>query len=168
MKAKTKTKTMLRRRLTVFALALATLSPLAARAQEIGDTGSPEGFVREVYKPYERRAAPRDFTLRDGVPIFSKRFRALVLKDRAQAGGEIGLIEGDPLCQCQDVVTFRVTKVHVGGDDRIALVDVSYRNGGDSGTLKLVLANGDYGWLIDDITTADVPSYRTILKSQLR
>jgi hypothetical protein len=162
---------MLRKVLNVFlasALCAAALASGPASAQEIGDTSTPEGFVREVYRPYERRGAPKDFATRDGVSILSPRFRALVLKDRAQAGGEIGIIDGDPICQCQDVVKFRVTEVNVGGDSKNALVDVAFRNGSDRGKVKLSLLYTDYGWLIDDITTRDMPSYRTILKSQLR
>lgn len=54
------------------------------------DTGSPAGFVREIYRPYEARSTPADFSLRQGVPILSYRFRALVLKDRKQPGGGRG------------------------------------------------------------------------------
>ena len=154
------------RPLAALVLALA-LAPASAVAQP-GDSGSLEGFVSEVYRTYELGKMPQDFSMRGGLPILSNRFRALVLKDRKQAGGEIGIISGDPICQCQDIVKFRLTSVRVGGDSETALVDVGYRNGPDAGKLKLTLVYGDRGWLIDDITTADMPSYRTILKSELR
>ncbi len=54
------------------------------------DAGSPEGFVREIYRPDEVRSMPADFSLRQSVPILSYRFRSLVLKDRKQPGGGRG------------------------------------------------------------------------------
>ncbi len=152
----------------VAALCALSLAPASAKAQGSGDRSTPEGFVREVYRPYEQRRQPKDFAVRNGASILSPRFRALVLKDRAQAGGEIGIIEGDPICQCQDVVKFRVTELNVGGDRENALVDVAFQNGADRGKVKLSLLYTDRGWLIDDITTRDVLSYRTILQSELR
>ena len=82
------------------------------------------------------------------------------------AGGEVGYLDGDPLCNCQDVSGLkpRIESVRLHGkrsaDARI-LLDFGTS---DARTVSLRLVLTDRGWRVADVATRGEPSLLAALK----
>ena len=82
------------------------------------------------------------------------------------ASGEVGYLDGDPLCDCQDItgVKPRVESVRMHGrrsaDARITL-DLGTA---DVRTISLHLILTDRGWRVADVATKDEPSLLAALR----
>ncbi|HEY0052032.1 MAG TPA: DUF3828 domain-containing protein [Caulobacteraceae bacterium] len=130
----------------------------SAAADRLTRAATAEAFVRETYAAYgDAAAAPR--VARGEDPRFSARLRALFAEDARLADGEVGLIEADPICACQDHenLTLDTVAVTLAGPTA-AGADVAFTNLGEPvrQTLRLVLEAGR--WRIDDIVSTERPS----------
>jgi hypothetical protein len=63
-----------------------------------------EKFVRHLYSRYEHPASPNgpDTMGRGAATIFSFQLLRLIRADEREAHGEVGRLDGDPICDCQD------------------------------------------------------------------
>jgi opacity protein-like surface antigen len=122
--------------------------PPAARQK--ADTTGAEPFLRGIYAQYHGRDS-------NGVSaadknIYDAPLLALMAENTAAAGGELGYLDWDPLCDCQD---FDISDVHIAftaaGTDRL-LAKVSMRNLDEHTTLDLVLHKTAAGWRVADIS----------------
>ncbi|MEA3066142.1 MAG: hypothetical protein QOJ27_2603 [Sphingomonadales bacterium] len=133
-------------------LLAAWLAPAPAAA------GTASVFVGRLYAAYrDENYSP----LRHPGRVFDRPFAAALAEDKRLYRGEVGFIDADPLCQCQDPAGMKAEL----GDARLvsprrAEVPVRLRFGAaDVRDLKLKLSRTSAGWRIADIATPDEPSF---------
>jgi hypothetical protein len=143
-----------------FAVAgLVAAAPVVARAQ----SETPERFLHRLYAPYERGHAPNP-TGRIAASIFAPPLLALIRRDEALAHGEVGTLDYDPICSCQDYGPLKSLTVTVTPRaDNTAQATVSFKSFNDSVTVKYELVRIGGNWRIADIVTKDTPSLRDLL-----
>jgi hypothetical protein len=140
---------------------LAGLVPAAAFGA--APDAAPAAFLQALYAHY----APGrpDFSPLD-MPAswFSPSLVALIKADEAAAGGEVGRLEGDPVCDCQDFGGFKVLSIKVTSQTAAAArAVVRFVNLGDTETLDISLVKPGGGWRIDDIGGDEKPALRALL-----
>jgi hypothetical protein len=124
-------------------------------------------FVEALYAGYVSGSAPPPQG-RDAPRIFAPDLLRLIRIDQARAGGEVGALDHDPLCACQD---YTVTRVQVRGrltaPDR-ARFDVRFDNGGTPTHIALDLVHlPDAGWRVSDVHNTLTPSLDAFLRRAL-
>ncbi len=146
---------------TWLVLAVLALAP-GAQAQTLEDA---RGFVAGLYRAYARSPEP-DYLGSRARTIFSPRLLSLIRRDEQSAKGDVGVLDGDPICDCQDPDGIRLVGLDVGpaGPGRaIARVRVHFAGErAEAMTLDLVSIRGR--WRIDDVHTPDTPSLVRLLE----
>jgi Protein of unknown function (DUF3828) len=136
------------------ALSLALLAALLAPAPA---AETPRDFVTRIYAGYrDPRFNPLDRPER----LFAPPLVAAIREDARLSGDEVGWLDGDPLCQCQDheglepaVRAVRRTAA------KTATADILLRFPGyDDRRVRLRLLRTAQGWRIADVGTRDSPS----------
>ena len=144
---------------------IAFLLALGATAIFAGEL-SPKDVVAQLYKAYgsEQSAAgeTRVFT-----KYFDDELLKLYLKDKREAKGEVGRLDGDPLYNAQEVqiTDFSISAPKITGGE--ALVTVRFKNIGKPTRVECVLRRTVHGWKISDIRYDDGYSLKKILQSPL-
>jgi hypothetical protein len=146
--------------------ALAALSvPAPVRAQ--GDQAA-RAFTRRLYEAY-RSGAP-DYLGRDARRTFAPRLLTLILRDRASAPpGEVGLLDGDPICDCQDAGGLRLTGLAIttaGSGQARARVTLRFPPA-ETRVLILDLAAERGEWRVADVHAPETPSLVRYLEQGL-
>lgn len=118
---------------------------------------APRAFVERLYAGYR----DPDFSpLAHKRRVFAPPLVAAINEDSRLSRGEVGYMDADPLCQCQDSSELRPTIREVGRLTRstaTARIQLSF-GGSDLRDLRLRLVRTAAGWRIADIVTADEPS----------
>jgi hypothetical protein len=136
----------------LFALLLATVQPAE----------DPAAFVRRAYAGYRHQGYS---PLKKPERLFSPTLTTEIQKDGS--GGEVGHLDGDPLCDCQDFkrITPRILSIQ-RPSGRAANVRLLVDLGFDKPrNLKLILTLTRSGWRIADIVD---PSGHSLLKELQR
>lgn len=131
------------------------LAAAAAHPHPHGET--PRAFMQRLYASY----ANADFSpFKHPERVFAPRLRAAIAEDAKLANGEVGYLDGDPVCQCQDADGLKATVVRVTPRGaRQATVQVSIGLAGYMPRLaRFSLEQGNSGWRIADVGSADEPS----------
>jgi hypothetical protein len=146
------------------AAVLALCVAASAAAAESATPASAEAFLRALYAPYLAGDTKVSPTGRAAPAIFDRRLTALIRKDQANAKGEVGALDGDPICDCQDFerLTELSIKVRPTGPGH-AIADVRFRNGSSPSTLTYTLVAHGSGWRVADIASQDTPSLAALL-----
>jgi len=134
----------------VMILATVSLSP---QAQSNNRRLSPNELVADLYKQHNRKHGPF-FQTRSRALLykyFEKSLADMIWKDAVSSKGEVGVIDGDPLYDAQDmdIKIFAIGKAVF--EDGKARLTVSFDNFGQKQSIIFVLVNGRSGWLISDI-----------------
>jgi hypothetical protein len=142
----------------VMACAMA-LSPVAMA----GAADTPDGFVRHLYAGYAPGKKPVAFDYPDAAQIVDKPLLKLLRRDDETSKGEVGALDYDPVCQCQDWGPFTLLSVKiVSSTAASAVVDATFRNfegrNADHQTVRFDLVRTGDGWRIHDIHSRDAPS----------
>ncbi|WP_254073473.1 DUF3828 domain-containing protein [Acidisphaera sp. S103] len=88
----------------------------------------------------------------------------LIREDERNAHGEVGRLDHDPVCDCQDYdVMTGFDCVVTQQTDRRASVSVRFVNGATSTSVSFVLARIGNEWRIDDVADPQMPSLRRFL-----
>ena len=128
---------------------------LAAAAAQPTDT--PRAFVQHIYAGY----AHKDYNPIDRPErIFAPKLTAAIREDERLANGEVGYLDGDPLCDCQDYVRLGATIRSLepsGKANAVAAVHLTYGTG-EARDLKLTLLRTASGWRVADIASPEEPS----------
>jgi hypothetical protein len=144
----------------------AVLAGAPARAAEAAGARS---FVTWVYAHYSSHSGVSndDVFGKDMAKIFHPSLIALIKEDERLARGEVGALDSDPICDCQDDtdLAFKIKAVRAVGPAR-AMALVVRRSPNDQPefediTLDLARANGR--WRVWDVRTKDTPSLRAML-----
>lgn len=117
---------------------------------------APETVVQALYKAHDAKKSPffqsKDRALVD--KYFSKPLADLIWKDATTHTSDVGVIDGDPLYNAQDV-EIKDLKIGTGQIDakneKKATVNVTFTNFGKPNTIKFEMSAGAESWKIDDI-----------------
>lgn len=138
---------------------------LAARLSPAADI-SPKDLVAQLYKAHGSKQDPLEDTR-----LLSRYFDAellkLYLRDKREAKGEVGRLDGDPLYNAQDIEIkdFSVAVPEVtSGETRVT---VHFKNIGKPARVVYVLSRSADGWRISDIRYDNGSSLKKILQSKL-
>lgn len=135
-------------------------------AVPVASAGSAEQFIRGLYAKYTPNGKPIPFVYPDAKNIVDAQMLALLKNDQDKSKGEVGAMDGDPVCNCQDWGGLKITALRATMQgNNTATADVAFTNAGSSEKIhfSLVWVNG--GWRIHDIGTKDQPSLVTYLKT---
>jgi hypothetical protein len=142
-------------------LALAAGEPAAAQT---ADLKAAQTMVERTYRAYCKGC--RVDLDRHAGRLLSPRLMALVERDRRLTPkGDVGALDGDPICDCQD---YAITDVRVAvkagpAADR-ATAAVSFRNFGEPQTIRLDLVAVAGGWRIDNVHSKGAPDLADYLQ----
>lgn len=146
-----------------FGLVFVALPAIAAPAE------TPEAFARRVYARYRTSDAPGVPTDRKGgAPYYTAAMLDLFARDEDILHGEVGAIDADPICACQDHGTVRVKSVEITPGEaetvqaRVRFTNLRYRE-----TVTLTLAQTPAGWRIADVGSKDMKSVVAVLQDEI-
>ncbi len=132
------------------------------------ETTDPTRMTGDIFALYGKKGRGFDVNAPDARQVLAPGLLALVDADRKAAGGEVGALDFDPFCGCQDfdVTAVRVTPEQLGPGK--AEISVAFRNFGKPGKTRLSLVKTSNGWRVSDIHTGDVPSLVALLRRPAR
>jgi hypothetical protein len=154
------------RSVPVLLVSLLTAATLAAADLSAKD------LVAQFYQAHGSKHDPLDETQLLG-RYFDAALLKLYLKDRREAKGEVGRLDGDPLYNAQDmeIRDFSVSAPEsTGGPSRTGIdtrVTVHFKNLGQPTRIVYVLSRTADGWRISDIRYDDGSSLKKILQGKL-
>lgn len=123
-------------------------------------------FITGLYKGYQSAKAP-DYLGAAADTLFTAELLSLIRKDQEQAKGEVGILDHDPICDCQD---FDISNIHIStkenGKSRLK-ADVHFTNAGSEVNLGFSLEGDGKRWRIADIHSKSIPSLFLHMKSHL-
>jgi hypothetical protein len=131
---------------------------------------TPEQFLAQLYSQYAPGKKPIAFVFPDAAPIADASMLALLRRDRDKSKGEVGALDSDPICNCQDWERLELVSVHIVSQtsDR-AVANVIFRDsmagGRERQTARFELVRVKGAWKIHDIGTKDTPSLQTMLRT---
>ena len=152
------------------AIALLSAALLSAAPANAAEPAGARAFLQRLYSHYPMAGGrtPFDPTGRSASAVFDAGMIALIREDRRLAKGEVGAMDSDPLCQCQDDRGMKVdvgSPVATGPHTATAPVVLRFSEASPPDIqqveFSLVLVNGQ--WRIHDIKSADTPSLRAYL-----
>jgi hypothetical protein len=129
------------------------------------DDASAKPFVEAIYAAYKGKDA-RGVSLDSDAAVsryFEPRLAALIIKDRKDARGEVGKLDGDPFVDAQDweIDAFGIAVRE--SDAGKASATVSFRNMNEQRSVVLDLVKLREGWRIANITWDRKTSLRALL-----
>jgi hypothetical protein len=145
-------------------LCAAAVTPLYAQTPSLG---AAKAFVAGLYTGY--RTGEPDYLGRDARKAFAPALLDLIAQDqRTTPSGDVGALDGDPICDCQDPGGLKLTQLTVteAGAGQ-ARAEVAFSLDGDRRRLKIDLVASGAGWRIADIHSADTPSLVQLLQREL-
>src|SRR5712691_1988359 len=126
-------------------------SSICAKSQSPGL--SPDALVTDLYRAHRLKRSPF-FQTRSRALLykyFEKRLADMIWKDAVTSKGEVGVIDGDPLYDAQDMEIKKFAIARPRFEERRALVDVTFENFGQKKTITFIVINGNTSWRIRDI-----------------
>jgi hypothetical protein len=148
-------------------IAAACLASVASPVAAGPDAASARAFVEKLYSHYPSNPNGMEFdpTGKNASEVFDPGMIAAFREDARLANGEVGFVDADPLCQCQDDSGLKPKVVSVtmtGPNAADAVISLQYPGEKPLAlTLHLVPVNGS--WRIYDLSMGDVKSYRADL-----
>jgi len=139
---------------------------IVAAAAAAPDAASARDFVEKLYSHYPSNPNRMAFdpTGKNAGEVFDPGMIAAFREDATLANGEVGFVEADPLCQCQDDSGLKPTVLSVimtGPNTADAVISLQHPSDTLALTLHLVPVKG--AWRIYDLSVGDVKSYRADL-----
>ena len=145
---------------------LALLVTVLTAAISIAGDLSPKDLVSQLYQAHRSKHDPLDETALLG-RYFDPALLKLYLKDKREAKGEVGRLDGDPLYNAQDIEIkdFSVSAPEMAGGE--ARVTVNFKNLGKPTRVLYMLSRTANGRKISDIRYDDGSSLKKILEGKL-
>lgn len=114
---------------------------------------TPDALVAELYQAHKNKRGPffqtRSRALVD--KYFEKSLADLIWKDARTSKGEVGVIDGDPLYDAQDMEIKKFAIAKPRFEEGRAMVDATFENFGQNKTITYIVVKGRTGWRIRDI-----------------
>lgn len=144
--------------------ALVLAAPSVAQAQ---DAPSAREFARGLYGAYHGHGP--DYLGRQADAVFAPALLRLIRRDAAETpAGDVGALDGDPICDCQDFDGLRNVDVRIaGGANGHARATIRFQITGQRRTVGLDLVAVGGHWRVSDVHTADTPSLVRLLTRSL-
>lgn len=153
----------------------AVASPAApVAAAESPDAVAAKAFLDGVYAHYKSNStgsnwAPMDANVKE---VFDADLAKLLVADTKALKGEVGEIDSDWLCDCQDweslVATVTVTSATPTEAQAVAAIhDTQIKDDGPPRRDTFDLVKTPAGWRIHDMGTRDEPSLRAVLTKEI-
>jgi hypothetical protein len=155
-----------------FSIALLILLTAPAIPAAAQDAASAKTFLQSVYALYSKNGKGATLTSR----YYDSTLLRLVTIDNKLNAGDIGVLEGDPVCGCQDRKGIWDLKIDVQmmQDPNLALADVTFalsaptgRRKDDLRKLQFTLAPARGQWRIYDIVDDSDPKAPFQLRKEL-
>jgi len=141
----------MRVRMILFAVGLMFVTGAMLSAQT--SVSSPDGLVKDLYRVHNQKHSPffqtRSRALLD--KYFEKGLANLIWKDARTSKGEVGVIDGDPLYDAQDMEIKKFAIAKPRYEEGRAMVDATFENFGQKKTITYIVVKGPAGWRIRDI-----------------
>jgi len=146
----------------VFVATIFSANAMAADAS----TASAEQFLRGLYAKYTHNGKPTPFVYPDAKNIADAPMMALLKNDQVKSNGEVGAMDSDPICRCQDWEVLKVASLKVTMQGANAAgADVTISDSGEVQKIHYSLAWTKDGWRIHDIGAKDEPSLIAYLRN---
>ena len=128
----------------------------------VSETQAPTALalLQNLYSHY-KDSDELDFSAYQTVPgWFDPAMTAVIMEDRRLADGDIGAVDADPVCQCQDYDGFTATFVTTASTDSTATIVASLHDKKTGAGPKITYQMVRIGnrWRIHDIASDDYPS----------
>jgi len=127
-----------------------------------------ETFVRTLYKTYDSKTHSGPDIIGPGAAaIFTPPLLALIRRDVRAHKGEVGKMDYDPICSCQDPDGLKLKSLHIQSDaagKASASVRLNFPGESSPIDLTLCLIWLPQGWRIDDIECKETPSLKKYLQ----
>lgn len=144
-------------------LLIFALLTITTAAQAGTPLPSPEQTIRQIYQPYSDRSAPVFF---GGLIVSARMNQAIKLDEQLALPGDVGSLDYDPICNCQDFDNLVLEKIAITPKDAVhADATVRFRPfkaNSDSVTQTLNLIVEDNHWVIDDIHNGQNSLYQLL------
>jgi hypothetical protein len=150
------------------ALAVLAAASIGATAHAAEPAGA-RAFAAWLYSHYPARPGAKEFEPLGAqmAAVFHPSLIVQIKEDTRLAGGEVGALDGDPICDCQDDAgsTFTIRSVRETASSRVIVMVARGpdESGGGAEIITLDLAPVDGHWRVYDVGTKDTPSLRTYL-----
>jgi hypothetical protein len=133
------------------------------------DPDSVRAFLNGIYAQYSPGKPEPDLLGSTAGNYFTPPLLDLIRIDQKFADGEVGILNHDPFCACQDYEDLKLKDIEVEmeGGSKYANAKVYIKNLGRLYTIKYQLAYDAGRWLIDDIQEDGIPSLQAFLKHGL-
>jgi hypothetical protein len=125
---------------------------------------APKDLVEQLYQAHRSNHDPFVETQLLG-RYFEAPLLQLYLKDKREAKGEVGRLDGDPLYNAQDMQISRFSISPPTTVKEQTRVTVRFRNFGKPTRIRYVLTHTGTGWTIRDICYEDGSSLKKILQA---
>lgn len=138
----------------------------AAMAEPAPAVVGAKAFVESVYAAYEQPDASSSLGKRADV-IYAPALLSELRADQTAHAGEVGRLDHDPLCDCQDSDGLKLGEVEVTqaeGGRVDAAIRFKLGDVGKSVRLRLVSTPG--GWRVGDVSTAAMGSLVGVLEGK--
>lgn len=151
----------------------ATSPAAAATGADAKDAADVTAFLQSLYDHY-KTSQNNTFQMFDAnaAEVFDADFIKLMAADEKVLNGDVGVIDGDWLCACQDFVSLRATITVQSATPTTARATSDFVDTGipDQGTRhdNFRLVKEDGRWRIDDIQTAGEPWLRAQLEDEIK
>ena len=145
-----------------FVLVITVLTAAMSIAADL----SAKNLVTQLYQAHRSKHDPLDQTDLLG-RYFDAELLKLYLKDKREAKGEVGRLDGDPLYNAQDIEIkdFSISAPETAGAE--TRVTVRFKNIDKATRIVYVLSRTADGWRISDIRYDDGSSLKKILQGKL-
>jgi hypothetical protein len=134
----------------------------AAAAQPAAE--NPGAFMQRIYADYSKH----DYSpFEHPEHVFAPGLLAAINEDSRLAHGEVGYLDGDPICQCQDADGLHAKIVQVtrqGPGKALVEVIVDFTDS-TARRVKFSLLRTAAGWRIADVSSSDEPSLLKALQA---
>jgi hypothetical protein len=144
------------------ALLLALTTPVRAE-----DLPGAQSFVTGLYTAYQRQPGP-DYLGRQIAQVFAPDLIALIRREAATVPkGEVGALDGDPICDCQDWLITNIGVKVSGTHPGVAAAEVRFQNAGQPRSVRLDLVAFQGRWRVADVHTQETPSLAKLLRDSI-
>jgi hypothetical protein len=147
---------------------LMIMSLLLSAAPELAGAQGLQGardFVVRLYGRYAQGAP--DYAGKDAPKAFSPDLVRLIRRDQTRTPqGDVGALDGDPICDCQDPGGLRLVALDVGASGRTGAQALARIRFGREPVIavRLDLVWTASGWRVADVHTKDMPSLVALLE----
>lgn len=140
---------------------------LALLAAATHPVDTPKAFIQQLYANYGNSSySPFNQANR----VFAPRLLAAINEDSKLAHGEVGYLDGDPICQCQDTAGLHASVksvVEKVRDKATVTVKLDFQDSTPT-KVRFSLIRTAAGWRIADVSASDEPSLLKALEDSNR